>query len=316
MRGASLRRVWLAVLFLLIMAVARSGEAQQSSLPANWQQLSPTDFATLVQGYYQRGTYKSLSASDQLSLATQGALFASQVDFSNTTLSYQTLLPLFSVGQSQLDQWTAAQAKSGLIARTDNWTGKPYAEMRAKIMLMRRMHVPDSISLQQARNWVLAGGTADQVPQNDLVYDYVRQMFADFRVIDGPFSVSWTGQLNAPQTGAYTFSISPIDVNMGFSSPPANVAMTVSVAGQPIISAKPPNPPDPVSLLTTQSAPVPRSNWVAQSNPITLTAGTPVIRDAAMRSGMRLLRDDGIEKVLAGITTPGEVARVTVRNEL
>jgi type II secretory ATPase GspE/PulE/Tfp pilus assembly ATPase PilB-like protein len=40
-----------------------------------------------------------------------------------------------------------------------------------------------------------------------------------------------------------------------------------------------------------------------------------VIRAAAIRSGMRLLRDDGIEKVLAGITTPNEVARVTVHSE-
>src|SRR5580704_16783942 len=39
------------------------------------------------------------------------------------------------------------------------------------------------------------------------------------------------------------------------------------------------------------------------------------IRDGAVRLGMRLLRDDGIEKVLSGITTPNEVARVTVRSE-
>jgi general secretion pathway protein E len=39
------------------------------------------------------------------------------------------------------------------------------------------------------------------------------------------------------------------------------------------------------------------------------------LRDAAIKGGMRLLREDGIEKVLAGITTPAEVARVTVRSE-
>jgi hypothetical protein len=277
MRGWSRQAMVIPLVGLILFGCTiATAEAQQSSLPANWQQLSPTDFATLVRGYYQQGTFQSLSASDQLSLATQGALFFSQVDFSNTTLSYQTLLPLFSVGQTQLDQWTVAQAQTGLIARTENWTGKPYTEMRAKIMLMRRLQVPAPISLQQARNWVLAGGTADQVPQNDLVYDFVRQMFADFQVINGSFSVTWTGQLNVPQTGAYTFSISPIDVNMGFNSPPANVAMTVALGGQPTISAKPPNPPDPLSLLGAQSAPVPTSNWVAQSNPVTLTAGTPI----------------------------------------
>jgi general secretion pathway protein E len=45
-------------------------------------------------------------------------------------------------------------------------------------------------------------------------------------------------------------------------------------------------------------------------------ASASEIRDAAVRSGMRLLRDDGIDKVLAGITTPSEVARVTVRSDV
>ena len=44
-------------------------------------------------------------------------------------------------------------------------------------------------------------------------------------------------------------------------------------------------------------------------------ASATEIRDAAIKGGMRHLREDGIEKVLAGITTPAEVARVTVRSE-
>jgi general secretion pathway protein E len=45
-------------------------------------------------------------------------------------------------------------------------------------------------------------------------------------------------------------------------------------------------------------------------------ASATEIRDSALVSGMRLLRDDGIEKILAGVTTPGEVARVTIRTEM
>jgi general secretion pathway protein E len=44
-------------------------------------------------------------------------------------------------------------------------------------------------------------------------------------------------------------------------------------------------------------------------------ASATEIRDTAIQSGMRLLREDGIKKVLAGVTTPGEVARVTVRSD-
>jgi type II secretory ATPase GspE/PulE/Tfp pilus assembly ATPase PilB-like protein len=39
-------------------------------------------------------------------------------------------------------------------------------------------------------------------------------------------------------------------------------------------------------------------------------------RDSALAGGMRLLRDDGVQKILAGVTTPSEVARVTVRTDL
>jgi type II secretory ATPase GspE/PulE/Tfp pilus assembly ATPase PilB-like protein len=40
------------------------------------------------------------------------------------------------------------------------------------------------------------------------------------------------------------------------------------------------------------------------------------IRDSALAAGMRLLRDNGVDKILAGVTTPSEVARVTVRTEI
>jgi type II secretory ATPase GspE/PulE/Tfp pilus assembly ATPase PilB-like protein len=39
------------------------------------------------------------------------------------------------------------------------------------------------------------------------------------------------------------------------------------------------------------------------------------IRDAAVQHGTRTLRDDGIEKILAGLTTITEVERVTMRPE-
>jgi general secretion pathway protein E len=44
-------------------------------------------------------------------------------------------------------------------------------------------------------------------------------------------------------------------------------------------------------------------------------ASATEIRNAAIHAGMRLLQDDGIDKVMAGMTTPSEVARVTVRVE-
>ncbi|MCA9236951.1 MAG: Flp pilus assembly complex ATPase component TadA, partial [Planctomycetales bacterium] len=42
-------------------------------------------------------------------------------------------------------------------------------------------------------------------------------------------------------------------------------------------------------------------------------ANATAIRDEAVGAGMRLLRDDGLQKIAAGMTTPSEVLRVTVR---
>jgi type II secretory ATPase GspE/PulE/Tfp pilus assembly ATPase PilB-like protein len=45
-------------------------------------------------------------------------------------------------------------------------------------------------------------------------------------------------------------------------------------------------------------------------------ASAAEIQEAAIQSGMQLLRQDGFAKILSGMTTPEEVARVTVRSEL
>jgi hypothetical protein len=265
----------LCVLWIGLGGLVAWGQTPPSALPANWQQLSPSDFATLAQGYYQQGAFPTLGPVDQFNLQSQAATLFSQVNISSTSLTYQTLRVFAEVGQPQLDQWTLALARRSIAARHDDWSGKPYSEMFAKVMLMADLDLPNSVSTSEARRWALAGGTADQVPQNDWVYDFVRHMFADFDVLDQSFSVTWVGQINAPQSGDYTFSISPIDVNMGYSHTWATTSMSVSIAGQEIITAGPPSsqtgtPPG------YQPGTTPTSKWVAQSSPVTLTAGTPV----------------------------------------
>jgi general secretion pathway protein E len=44
---------------------------------------------------------------------------------------------------------------------------------------------------------------------------------------------------------------------------------------------------------------------------IVQTSESNVLREAARRKGMKTLREDGFEKVLAGVTTLEEVLRVT-----
>jgi len=42
-------------------------------------------------------------------------------------------------------------------------------------------------------------------------------------------------------------------------------------------------------------------------------ANATEIRESAVSAGMRLLREDGLRKISAGVTTPSEVQRVTMR---
>ena len=76
-------------------------------------------------------------------------------------------------------------------------------------------------------------------------------------LVTGSFSVQWTGTLNPPQTGNYTFSISPINVNSPDNELPLQLTESVSIGGQVVITAN-------------------ASNWTSQSNAIGLTANQPV----------------------------------------
>jgi hypothetical protein len=102
-----------------------------------------------------------------------------------------------------------------------------------------------------------------------------RDAFTDVKVINRSFSVQWSGKINPPQSGDYTFFISPINVNVGFRERPFKFAMTVSVAGQNLLTATPPDSSNQQPIAGYQPPPVHPRPWVSQSNPVTLTAGTP-----------------------------------------
>jgi hypothetical protein len=143
-------------------------------------------------------------------------------------------------------------------------------------VMMMRLEIPDAAIVNEARRWVQAGGTYQQVPQADLKYPIVRAAFSDVKIINGAFSVQWSGRINAPQSGDYTFFISPINVNAGFTDPPIKrFNIEVSAGGQTILSAAPST--DDLSKFRAyqpgSSAPIPP--WTSQSKPITLTAGVP-----------------------------------------
>jgi PA14 domain len=235
------------------------GRAQQNpaTLPAGWQQMPPTDFASAIRTLFMKDAFKTLTEQDQEAAKSRGKELFLQVNLTNTTLNYQTLEMLHWLARYLLDQTQIEAAQNALLGRQDNWAGQPYAEIRAKVVMMMRLEIPEPTIINEGRRWIQAGGTRDQVPAADMKYDIVRDIFTDLKVLTGSFSVQWTGLLNPRQTGNYTFAISPINVNSPDPRYPVSFSSTVSIAGNVIINAT-------------------SNNWVTQSKPVNLTANQPV----------------------------------------
>jgi hypothetical protein len=241
-----------------------------ATLPAGWQQMAPTDFANAIRTLFNQGNFNSLSDADKIAVQNRGKELFSQVDISSTSLNYQTLEMLHWVCRGQVNPQATEQAGTALMARQDDWTGKPYAEVRAKVVMMMRLKVPEAVQVTEARKWVVAGGTLDQIPKTDLQYEIVRQAFTDVKnVINASFAVQWNGFINPSKTGDYRFFISPINVNSIGIQEPVKFSIKVSVAGNVILNSPPPNTPN--------QSPWPNQlPWISESNFLTLTAGQPV----------------------------------------
>ena len=241
---------------LLAWQASEARAQQTTTLPQGWQQMAPTDFAAAIRVLFNQGTFKSLSPADQDAAKLYGKTLFLQVDLSNSALNYQTLEMLHWVARYELEEATLDKTRAALLARQDNWAGKPYAEIRAKVVMMMRLDIPEATLINEGRRWVQGGGTLAQIPPADLNYDIVRQIFADLTVLTGSFSVQWSGQLNPPQTGNYTFSISPININSADNHFPVQYSVSLSVGGQVVLNATP-------------------KNWVSQSSAVSLTANQP-----------------------------------------
>ena len=178
------------------------------------------------------------------------------------------------LSQNLLVPDTVDKTRAAVSGRQDNWAGQPFPEILAKVMMLRRLNAPQAQLLQEAQHWVAAGGTLQQIPQESLVYDVARQMFGTPNVVTSSFSVAWSGQLNAPQSGDYTFSISPINVNAAYKRQPIGVQVTISMAGQVLLQSIPGDSGTASFPSYQPSAPPP--DWTSQTQPVTLTAGQPV----------------------------------------
>jgi hypothetical protein len=248
---------FLASTLLLLTCSAVSVAQQPSSLPENWQQLSARDFAYAVEPFYDTTDNRPRGDFDESAVRRHAAELFLQYDLSSVPISeFPTIYRLYRAGWRELsDEQNLAMGKA-VAARQDDWAGRSYEENLSKVMLMDWEDIPLERMSQDVISFFDAGGKYEDVWPNDL-QDYARLAVRNPQVIKGSFTVRWEGQITAPQTGPYTFSISPVNTSHVSGDYSLAQSMQVTLNGQEIIAATP-------------------DEWTVSSAPVQLTAREPV----------------------------------------
>ncbi|WP_010583122.1 PA14 domain-containing protein [Schlesneria paludicola] len=255
-----------------VLLCSYSGELRaqaQAKLPASWQQMSADDFAAAIRVLRDDETFKFLSVGEEQAAKAKGRDLFLQIDLLNTEMSFRTIGMLHWLVKYDLEPAVDERTRTALLTRREDWTGRSYEEGRAKIEMMMHYKFDDSVIIAEARRWVQAGGTIEQVPVEDLSIDLVRMIFSDAQLVNSSFDVEWEGSITTQVTGAHQFLISPINVNTGVTQFPVKFSMTVSIGGQVIIDSSPTKEKSPIVWFDP-------SEWISRSNVVSLTAGQAV----------------------------------------
>lgn len=227
-----------------------------SSLPDGWQQLSAGEFVAALPGVYEPDEDIYGGDVEESAVRRHAAGLLASLDFETTQEDYNTLYWLYALAYPELEEAKLDQVQAALETRVDTWAGRPYAEVRAKACLMWRAGLSSAYHLQPLQSWLAAGGDEADIWAEDL--SEARDALGEFVELNQDFTLQWAGSVTAPADGAYTFSISPINVSGHAYSLHDRYdllqTMTVTVGGQQVISATP-------------------ENWDAEGTPVQLSAG-------------------------------------------
>lgn len=277
-RVAALASFFLAI--SLVLGSATYARAQRpKSLPPNWKSLPMPEQIRLIMQFYDPVEDKLVGNIDEEEIRTLAAKAISQIDFTTTKLEYKLLDPLHWAADPKLSPEQQEQFQKALLARFDDWQGKPYQEIKLKCMLMRRLHLPKQLRVREGRRWVRSGGSLESVPENDL--PEFRDWFieSDAEHISGSFQVRWEGEVLPPKTGSYKFSVSPINVNSASGQYPLKITMGVRLADDAVLSAD-------------------DKNWNSMSRAVAMTAGRPALIRVDLAVEARTLPNHAVHALL------------------
>lgn len=195
---------WLLALVLSSTSTLAQG-VDNAELPSNWQSLSAPEFAKALSHLYKPYDDEFLIEVDENVVRQHAAKLYEQIDLSNTALDLQLIDVLHGLAYPELDQSTKKRDLEILTARQDDWTGKPYAAVRAKFSLVMRLGLSEAESGQIVKAWADAGGDLSTIWTEDLLH--MREVVSGWTVIGDSCTVTWTGSIQAPVSGNYTFSV-------------------------------------------------------------------------------------------------------------
>jgi hypothetical protein len=179
-------------------------------LPPQWQSLPAGEFATLMGGFYSPHRDTFLADIDENSIRQHAAELYVQIDLASTSLSLEQIDVLQGLAYPELDQPRMQRDLDLLSARQEDWAGKQYAELRAKMSMFERLGA-SGLAGPIGQQWLAAGGSIDEIWPYDLLA--ARELLSDWIEIPGSCSVTWTGSVQVPSSGTYTFSVPDLRIS-------------------------------------------------------------------------------------------------------
>ena len=200
-----------AVYFITTQGGAILADDQPTSLPDNWQSLSIAEFVPLVQSFESQGL---LSAEQRDQVHQHAAELLQGVDYAMAEIEGLPILEgLQQLGWKRLGADGRLRIINQVLARQDDWTDRPYEEVRAKVMLLNRGK-QNMAAFVEGRRWVQAGGSVEKARQSLLGVADLKQPLAALAVeallqggepIYREVDLKWEGSIMVPATGDCTF---------------------------------------------------------------------------------------------------------------
>jgi hypothetical protein len=229
--------------------------ATQGQTSDSWRQLSNTEFVQEMQRLTsgdpaptpEQWTEIRAQSAERLLAAIEGDVAA---DLGDMVSLYLWARPALSAAEQE----TVRGALRGASDQARHWT---FAKLREVQVRMDESGLREDDVHQLTWAWLEQRDVATLQDLDQLGWLFAQIQLMDRREIGRQeFSITWTGSVQAPVDGSYTFSICPLDLNYEHGGTFREQSMRIWVAEQQILDSS-------------------AGGWTYQAKPITLTAARP-----------------------------------------